>query len=321
MADAGLDELPRAVLPLEVRPGLSSPQTRPSPGSSSARSGCPQAMRGMPISAAAFAAARSPRRSSRWVVVTWACLASRCTMAMSAPALSKSSMLARRRHARARTRSTTPPCARRSDESLSSLPAAPVTLAAYLAALADGTAGGRARRPAGIDLALAAIAGAHKAAGHPSPREVCAVRAGIRHTLGTAPRQSTPFLVPELRRAVAAQPASLLGLGDRSLLLAGWAARSAAPPSSPSMSPIWPSAQMAWRSPSAATRPTRRGAGASSRCRSAPRPRSTRSSSSSRGSLVRCRGRERRPRAPGRARRKCEHLAGQQLGADAARAK
>jgi integrase len=109
---------------------------------------------------------------------------------------------------------------------LPSLPAAPATLVAYLAALADGTASRRARKPAGIDLALASIAGAHKAAGHPSPREapeVRAVRAGIRRTLGTAPRQVDPFLVPELRRALAALPASLLGLRDRALLLAGWA--------------------------------------------------------------------------------------------------
>ena len=109
---------------------------------------------------------------------------------------------------------------------LTALPAAPVTLAAYLAALADGSAGGRPRKPAGIDLVLAAISGAHKAAGVASPRqspEVRAVRAGIRRTLGTASRQVDPLLVPELRRALAALPASRLGLRDRALLLAGWA--------------------------------------------------------------------------------------------------
>jgi integrase len=105
------------------------------------------------------------------------------------------------------------------------LPAAPATLAAYLAALADGTASRRARKPAGIDLALAAIAGAHKTAGFDSPRhapEVRAVRAGIRRTLGTAPRQAAPLLIPELRRALAALPSTLLGVRDRALLLVGW---------------------------------------------------------------------------------------------------
>jgi integrase len=115
-----------------------------------------------------------------------------------------------------------------SSKGLETLPAAPVTVAAYLAALADGTAAprGRARKPAGLELALAAIAGAHKTAGHPSPRdapEVRAVRAGIRRTHGTAQRQVDPLLVPELRRAVAILPASLLGFRDRALLLVGWA--------------------------------------------------------------------------------------------------
>ena len=52
------------------------------------------------------------------------------------------------------------------------LPTLPTTLAAYLAALAEGTATGRARKVAGIDLALAAIAAAHRAAGFDSPRDV-----------------------------------------------------------------------------------------------------------------------------------------------------
>jgi integrase len=115
-----------------------------------------------------------------------------------------------------------------SSKGLAELPAAPVTVAAYLAALADGsgTPRGRARKPAGLELALAAIAGAHKAAGFLSPRdapEVRAVRAGIRRTVGVAQRQVDPLLVPELRRAVAALPDTLLGLRDRALLLVGWA--------------------------------------------------------------------------------------------------
>jgi integrase len=105
-------------------------------------------------------------------------------------------------------------------------PALPAKLAAYLAALAEGTATGRARMPAGIDLALAAITAAHRAAGFDSPREaveVRAVRRGIRRELGTAQREATPLLTPELRRALAALPATLLGARDRALLLLGWA--------------------------------------------------------------------------------------------------
>jgi integrase len=106
------------------------------------------------------------------------------------------------------------------------LPALPSTLAAYLAALAEGTATGRARKPAGIDLALAAITAAHRAAGFDSPREaaeVRAVRRGIRRELGTAQREAAPLLTPELRRALAALPATLHGARDRALLLLGWA--------------------------------------------------------------------------------------------------
>lgn len=109
---------------------------------------------------------------------------------------------------------------------LPSLPAAPSALAAYLAALVDGTVTGRARKPAGIELALSAIAAAHKASGHDSPREaaeVRAVRAGIRRTLGTAQRQVAPLVVAELRRVLAALPDTLLGRRDRALLLVGWA--------------------------------------------------------------------------------------------------
>jgi integrase len=105
--------------------------------------------------------------------------------------------------------------------------ALPATLAAYISALAVGATtrrDGRPRAPrkaAGIDLALTAIAAAHKAAGLDSPRAAAGVRAvrrGIRRELGTA-----PLLTPELRRALAALPATLHGARDRALLLVGWA--------------------------------------------------------------------------------------------------
>jgi integrase len=111
-------------------------------------------------------------------------------------------------------------------------PALPATLAAYLSALAVGSTirrDGRPRAPrkaAGIDLALAAITAAHKAAGLDSPRDsagVRAVRRGIRRELGTAPREAAPLLTPELRRAIATLPATIHGARDRALLLVGWA--------------------------------------------------------------------------------------------------
>ena len=119
-----------------------------------------------------------------------------------------------------------------SSKLLAALPALPATLAAYISALAMGTTthrDGRARAPrkaAGIDLALAAITAAHEAAGHDSPRGsagVRAVRRGIRRELGTAPREAAPLLTPELRRVIAALPATLHGARDRALLLLGWA--------------------------------------------------------------------------------------------------
>jgi integrase len=119
-----------------------------------------------------------------------------------------------------------------SSKQRTALPALPATLAAYLSALAVGSTtrrDGRPRAPrkaAGIDLALAAITAAHRAAGFDSPRDsagVRAVRRGIRRELGTAPREAAPLLTPELRRALAALPATLHGARDRALLLLGWA--------------------------------------------------------------------------------------------------
>ena len=81
-------------------------------------------------------------------------------------------------------------------------------------------------KPGSIDLDLAAIAAAHSAAGHPSPRasaEVQAVRAGIRRTHGTAQRQAAPLLPDDLRSIVAALPDTLAGARDRALLLLGFA--------------------------------------------------------------------------------------------------
>jgi site-specific recombinase XerD len=109
-----------------------------------------------------------------------------------------------------------------SERGSAALPASGATVADYLAELAD-----RGRAAAGIDVALAAIAKAHKLAGLPSPRRderVLLVRAGIRRTIGTAQKQKQALLVPELRAAIAALPPhDLAGARDRALILLGFA--------------------------------------------------------------------------------------------------
>jgi integrase len=107
------------------------------------------------------------------------------------------------------------------EQGLASLPAAPETVALYLTARA-----GQGRRPATLEQDLAAIAGAHRAAGLPSPRDAEAVRmvrAGIRRERGTAPRQVAPLLAGHVRALVGALPRTLLGMRDRALLLVGFA--------------------------------------------------------------------------------------------------
>jgi integrase len=105
----------------------------------------------------------------------------------------------------------------------SSLPCAPDVLACYVASMADA-----GRAPAGIDLALAAVSGAHAAAGHDGralrgSAAVRAVRAGVRRTVGVAQRQAAPATADVVRAMVAHAPASLAGARDRALLLVGFA--------------------------------------------------------------------------------------------------
>jgi len=104
---------------------------------------------------------------------------------------------------------------------VTALPAAPQTLAAYLADLA------LTDRPATIGRKLAAIAVAHRDAGLESPTEHGMVKrtlAGIRREKGTAPHQKAALLVDDLRRIVAPLGASLLDRRDRALILLGFAA-------------------------------------------------------------------------------------------------
>lgn len=79
-------------------------------------------------------------------------------------------------------------------------------------------------KPATLDRRLAAIAKAHKAAGHhldkshPAIRDV---RRGIRRTRGVAQRRVDPITVPVLRRLLDTCGPRLLDVRDRSLLPLG----------------------------------------------------------------------------------------------------
>jgi integrase len=105
--------------------------------------------------------------------------------------------------------------------SVQSLPVQPQALAMYVAWLAES-----GRKVATIELALAAISQAHKAAGHDSPRSTAPVRAvmqGIRRVHRAAQTQKAPLLIEELRRMIKALPRDLRGQRDRALLLVGFA--------------------------------------------------------------------------------------------------
>jgi integrase len=81
-------------------------------------------------------------------------------------------------------------------------------------------------KPSTIDLRLAAISAAHRAAGHGSPTKeeaVRLVRRGVRRTLGTAQRQVRPLTVPELRTMLDVLGSDTAGCRDRALLLLGFA--------------------------------------------------------------------------------------------------
>lgn len=106
---------------------------------------------------------------------------------------------------------------------LPSLPAAPATVALYLAELAN-----TGRKVGTIARRLAAISKAHQAAGLESPTSmkhaaVSETWKGIRRAKGTAPAQKTAVLTADVRAMVAKLPAGLLGIRDRALLLVGFA--------------------------------------------------------------------------------------------------
>jgi len=111
-------------------------------------------------------------------------------------------------------------CAWSESHGLSPLPAAPETVAAYIAECASRLKVGSIQRR------LNAIAEAHKATGLDSPTAAGMVRntlKGIRRTLGTAARQKAPTLTDDIRAMVDATDADLIGVRDRALILLGFA--------------------------------------------------------------------------------------------------
>ena len=109
-------------------------------------------------------------------------------------------------------------CARRG---LEALPAEPLTVASYLAALQD------TRRPSTIRRRLASISVAHQLAGLETPTADAGVRsvwAGIRRRHGTAPRKVRAARTKVVTTIVASLDDRLADIRDRALLLFGLAA-------------------------------------------------------------------------------------------------
>src|SRR6201984_2880398 len=104
---------------------------------------------------------------------------------------------------------------------VSSLPASPETVAAFLAAET-----GNGTKPSTLARRVAAIRYAHKLAHLDTPTDSEAVKAtlrGIRRTVGTAKARKAPAVADKVRAMVALAPESLAGLRDRALLLLGFA--------------------------------------------------------------------------------------------------
>lgn len=109
-----------------------------------------------------------------------------------------------------------------SDHGLVSLPAAPETVAMYIADCASNCA------VSTITRRLTAITKAHQTAGYPnSPSTtkhfiVGETMKGIRRIVGTAQHGKDPLLTAEIREIVEHCPNNLLGLRDRALVLVGY---------------------------------------------------------------------------------------------------
>ena len=100
------------------------------------------------------------------------------------------------------------------------LPAAPETVAAYLAAHAASS------KPSTLGRRVAAIRYAHRLASLETPTDSEGVKAtlrGIRRTFGTARNKKAPAVAAKMQRMAAMAPEGLAGQRDRALLLLGFA--------------------------------------------------------------------------------------------------
>ena len=103
---------------------------------------------------------------------------------------------------------------------VSSLPASPETVAAFLASES------RTAKPATLGRRVAAIRYAHKLAHLETPTDSEAVKAtlrGIRRTFGGARVRKAPAIAAKMQSMVVMAPDGLAGLRDRALLLLGFA--------------------------------------------------------------------------------------------------
>ena len=103
---------------------------------------------------------------------------------------------------------------------VSSLPASPETVAAFLASESKTT------KPSTLGRRVAAIRYAHKLAHLDTPTDSEAVKAtlrGIRRTFGGAKVRKAPAVAAKIHSMVAMAPEGLTGLRDRALLLLGFA--------------------------------------------------------------------------------------------------
>jgi site-specific recombinase XerC len=108
------------------------------------------------------------------------------------------------------------------------LPAAPATVAAYLAAHARGSGGVRRLRLTTLQRRLAAIGAYHSAGRRPNPVKTPEVQAtwhGIRREHGWSQDAAAPAVTEVLRRLLATcDTRRYIGLRDRAMLLIGFAA-------------------------------------------------------------------------------------------------
>lgn len=104
---------------------------------------------------------------------------------------------------------------------LPDFPSSPEVVACYFTSLAM-----KGFRITTIRRHSAAIAAAHRAAGHPTPTTHPAIKEllrGMSRKLGTPPRPVDALLSEDIKRMARAQPDTLIGARDRAIILLGFA--------------------------------------------------------------------------------------------------